>query len=288
VAEQVRTRTDPAVAVELDVILAGEIPMPYPYVFRPAGGNALARLAHVLRPEGKPLRAPLLAFVLRHPEAGPILVDTGLHRGATEDLRRDYGRGLSLLFRKLRPGDQPFDEQLRALGVEPGDVKLVVMTHLHVDHTGGMRLLPNAEFVCAREEWSAATGPRASLAGVASGHLPDESRMRLLDFGRDGEPHDVFERTIDLLGDGSLRLISTSGHTPGHLSVLPRLAGGREVLLVGDAAYTTRSIHDQRLPLFTASDRNYTKSLRELERYAGSHPEAILVPFHDPEAWRRL
>ena len=76
--------------------------------------------------------------------------------------------------------------------------------------------------------------------------------------------------------------------TPGHLSVLPRLADGREVLLVGDAAYTTRSIHEQRLPLFTASDRRYMDSLGELERYAVSHPDATLVPFHDPDAWRQL
>ena len=59
-AEQVRTPAGVAVAVELDVILAGEIPMPYPYVFRPAGGNVVARLPRLLRPEGKALPQPIV------------------------------------------------------------------------------------------------------------------------------------------------------------------------------------------------------------------------------------
>src|SRR5204863_705099 len=118
---------------------------------------------------------------------------------------------------------------------------------------GGMRLLPTAEFVCSEEEWAAATSRRAVLNGYAQGHLPPRSRMRLVDFDRDGERHPPFARTIDLLGDGSIRLLSTPGHTRGHLSVLLRLDGGRRVLLVGDAAYTTRHIEEQLLSLLTAS-----------------------------------
>ncbi|GAC1318455.1 MAG: hypothetical protein NVSMB25_07900 [Thermoleophilaceae bacterium] len=59
---------------------------------------------------------------------------------------------MSLLFRGLRPAEAPYDEQLRALSIDPADVERVIMTHLHVDHTSGMRLLPRAEFTCARAE----------------------------------------------------------------------------------------------------------------------------------------
>ena len=98
-------------------------------------------------------------YVVRHPDAGTILIDTGFHGDVrTHGVRHDFGTLMSLVFRSLRPAEQPFDAQLRGLGVDPDAVERVVMTHLHVDHTSGMRLLPHARFVCARAEWSAARG----------------------------------------------------------------------------------------------------------------------------------
>lgn len=273
------------VEVDLDVIVVAEVPIPHAYVFRP---ERRSRLAALLPPRGEAVRSPCLAYVVRHPAAGPILVDTGMHPDAASDLRRDFGIPMSLLFRHLRSAAEPFEEQLRGLGVEPLDVERVVMTHLHVDHTGGMRLLPRAEFVCSREEWAAANGRFAALNGYASHHLPDEARMRLLEFRQDGQPFGPFTKTLDLLGDGSVRLISTPGHTRGHLSVLLRLAGGRQALLVGDAAYTQRSIREEILPLFTKGDAAYLRSLREIKAFAESEPDAPVVPTHDPTAWQEL
>jgi glyoxylase-like metal-dependent hydrolase (beta-lactamase superfamily II) len=112
--------------------------------------------------------------------------------------------------------------------------------------------------------------------------------MQLLDYGREGVPAGVFERTIDLFGDGSIRLLSTPGHTPGHQSVLLELEDGRTALIAGDAAYTLRNIREQLLPLFTADDRASRQSLRTLGAFVQARPDAILVPTHDPDAWRQL
>jgi glyoxylase-like metal-dependent hydrolase (beta-lactamase superfamily II) len=151
-----------------------------------------------------------------------------------------------------------------------------------------MRLLPNAEFVLAREEWAAATGRGSGAKGFVAHHLPPAERVRAVDFGADGEPHGPFARTVDLFNDGSVRLVSTPGHTPGHLSLLLRTPGERLVLLVGDAAYTLRNVREQVLPLLTAGDRRSRESLRELAAFAESEPGATLVPSHDPDAWREL
>jgi N-acyl homoserine lactone hydrolase len=273
--------------VELDVIVTAQVAMPHGYVFR-GPGTSLRRMLGLLRPGGETLNAPCLAYVVRHPSAGIILIDTGMHAQAASDLRKEFGLAMSLLFRRLKPANEPFDEQLRRLGVDPAEPRRVLMTHLHVDHTSGMRLLPEAVFVCSSEEWAVAMEPRAAGKGYVGHHLPPASRMELIDFDRDGEPHGPFPRTIDLLGDGSIRLVSTPGHTVGHLSVLLRVAGDRRVLLVGDAAYTLRSIRDQILPLFTSGDRRYSETLRELKAFADGDPDARLVPTHDPTAWRAL
>lgn len=275
-----------ATGVEVEVIVAGEIPMPRAYVFPRPGAGRLARTAAVLRGGGAPLQVPLLAYIVRHPQAGPILIDTGLHADALAGARHDYGPVLGTVFRGLRPAGATFTEQLRERGVEPRDVALVVMTHLHVDHTSAMRDLPAAEFVCDEREWRAATGRRAALGGYAGHHLPDQARMRLVDVERTGEAHGPFGRSLDLLGDGSVVLVSTPGHTPGHLSVLLRRADHGPLLVVGDAAYTRASITEQRLPAFCADAVLSRRSLEQLAAYARAEPAATLVPTHDPAAWR--
>ena len=279
---------DARAAVELDVMVTARLRMPHAYVFRPEGGNRVMNFAAVLRPGGEVLKAPCLAYVIRHPEAGTILVDTGFHPDARGDPRKDFGLRMSLVFRGMKHPDDTYEDQLRALAVDPQAVERVVMTHLHVDHTSGMRLLPRARFVCTREEWRAATGRGAGGRGYVGEHLPAEDRMELVDFGASGEPHGPFSETIDLIGDGSVLLISTPGHTRGHMSVLLRVAGGRRVMIVGDAVYTLRNLREEILPLLTYDDDLYLRSLRELKAFSEGEPEAILVPSHDPEAWREL
>jgi glyoxylase-like metal-dependent hydrolase (beta-lactamase superfamily II) len=112
--------------------------------------------------------------------------------------------------------------------------------------------------------------------------------VELIDVARAGEPFGPFAHTIDLLGDGSVRLISTPGHTPGHQSLLVRLEDGRSVFVVGDAAYTLRSIREQILPMQTADDDAARRSLRELAAFMEQEPDTIAVPTHDPDAWRRV
>jgi N-acyl homoserine lactone hydrolase len=273
--------------VELEVMVTGEVPTPYGYVYRASGGR-VRRLAAGLRPGGEVVRSPCLAFAVRHPVAGTILIDTGMHPDAREHRTRDFGVAMGVLFKGLRPAREPYEEQLRALGIEPGGVRRVVMTHLHVDHTSGMRLLPNAEFVCSRVEWATTRGRFPDAKGYVARHLPPQSRMELVDFDRDGERYETFAKTIDLLGDGTTRLLSTPGHTVGHLSVLLALAGGQRVLLVGDAAYTLRGVREQILPMLTADDDASLRTLAELDAFARSDPQAILVPSHDPTAWHQL
>jgi len=272
--------------VQLSVIITAQLRTPRNYVFRPSG-NRLSQLRRGLKAGDDALMAPSMAFVVRHPAAGAIVIDTGFHPDVRTNLRRDFGVPMSLLFKDIRPAVKPFDQQLRELDVDPAGVERVLMTHLHVDHTSGMRLLPNATFVCSRAEWAATRMRFAARAGYVRHHLPDTARMDLIDFAG-AVPYGPFERSLDLLGDGSIRLLYTPGHTKGHVSILLRLEGGRQAMLVGDAAYTLRNIRDVTLPLLTADDDASLRTLRALNAFAEQNPEAILVPSHDPVAWHAL
>lgn len=232
--------------VEVEPIVTARVPLLELYTHR---GSPL-----------KWLRCPCLSFALRHPEAGVVLVDTGLGSG--------------------------FDRRLLDRGIEPAAVETVLMTHLHLDHTSGMRRLPAARFWIARREWKAAHGRLAAASGVIAHHLPPQERVELVD-ADGGEPCGPFASTIDVFGDGSVRLVSTPGHTPGHMSVLVRTAKG-EALLAGDAAYTLHNVREQAIPLINADAGRYRDSLAQLKAFADANPGAPLVPSHDADAYEAL
>ena len=96
-----------------------------------------------------------------------------------------------------------------------------------------------------------------------------------------------FGRSIDLFGDGSVRLLSTPGHTLGHQSVLLRLRD-RDALLCVDAAYLRATIDAEARPLVAADRHLFQRSLREIRRFVEEQPDALVIPGHDAQAWAEL
>jgi N-acyl homoserine lactone hydrolase len=271
-------------SVEVDLLRFGESLAPPGWFYRAEAGGSWRKAIGIGVPRTSYLRSPNGAFLVRHPSFGAFLIDTGLHSLAATDLRKDFGRLNARFFASLRmePSDG-ISTQLERRGVDPGEIELVVLTHLHVDHTSGMRELGRATFVCTHREWSAAARRLAVLNGYVKHHLPDPRRVQTLDFST-GIAYGPFSRTLDLLGDGSVRLIDTPGHTPGHLSVLLRLSKG-EALLAGDAVYTLRSLRESLISWRTADDDLFRASLAELQRFAQECPTAPIIPTHDAAVW---
>lgn len=231
---------------------------------------------------------PIPAFLVEHPGAGPILVDGGLHASVAHDPTESFGGALKHLVSFRMTADQAVPAQLRARGADPADVALVVMTHLHFDRASGVEQFPDATFEVDRREWET-----AQAEGIAGGYRPAQFdhpfAWRTLELdGDEARPHRGFARTLDLLGDGSVVLLSTPGHTVGHLSLLLRTAAG-EVLLTGDAAYARRTIDRRLAPLYlSGSLEDYRDSLAEIAGYVEAHPETPVICGHDPWCWPEL
>jgi glyoxylase-like metal-dependent hydrolase (beta-lactamase superfamily II) len=225
--------------------------------------------------------------LIDHPGAGPILVDTGLHASVATNPRDNLGAlGARMYDIWMRP-DQALPVQLEALGVDPLSVRTVVMTHLHYDHASGVAQFPEATFVVSAAEWRAASegGPRQGYRPRQFDHALD---WRTIDYEHaDVDSYATFGRSVDLLGDGSIRLVFTPGHTHGHQSLVLRLHD-RELLLTGDAAYRRQAIDDDELPVFFADEHRYRRSLGEIRRYLQHTPNAVVVCGHDADGWGRL
>jgi glyoxylase-like metal-dependent hydrolase (beta-lactamase superfamily II) len=271
--------------VRLHLLLAGEMSSPPGMIDRPDQRFAVPR---TLLSRGDRIWLPVPAFLVEHPGAGAILVDTGLHPSIAIDPKQNFGR-LGAAFNRFRVDhDQAIAFQLRARGVDPADVGIVVMTHLHWDHASAVSEFPDATFIVDRREWDAATQPRGATRGYLTSQFDYPFDWRSVDYEDSSiDSFATFGAAIDLFGDGSVRLLSTPGHTLGHQSLLLRL-DGREALLCGDAAYTLRTIDGDATPLLTADEHLFGRSLKEIRRFVERTPDLVVVPGHDREEWPKL
>jgi N-acyl homoserine lactone hydrolase len=275
-------------AVRLHPLLCARMIAPPGLMHRTEGRLAPLRALGVGVPHDDWLELPVVAFLLEHPGAGLVLIDTGFHPAVAVDPRQGMGRLGGLVFKDLRmDSEQAVPAQLRERGFDPGAVATVLLTHLHSDHASGIAQFPAATFVLSAAEWEAAADG-GSIDGYLKRQFDHAFDYRLLDFdGERGDSFASFGRSFDVFGDGSVRMVYTPGHTAGHCSVVLRLKD-REALIAADAAPTLRTIEETALPFRMDDEHRYRRSLREIQLYIEQTPDALVVPGHDMAAWRRL
>ncbi len=280
----------PGATVSVEPLLAGTVTWSRSMMESPGGRFLTLKLLRALISGEPAMTVPCPAFLIRHPSAGAILVDTGLHPSIASDPRENFGRsGARFGKPALAPGaDVP--AQLRARGLEPSEIPVVVMTHLHLDHSSAISEFPNSTFVVSEVEWEAATGGSSPLLnGYRRNHFDYAFDYRTVDFNRGGiDSYSSFARCFDIFGDGSLRLAYTPGHSAGHCSVIARLKE-RDFVIGGDATYTVGQLEGDAPPAPRPFDaHNYRRSLQELKLFRREYPKAIVTPGHDPSFYEQL
>ena len=274
--------------VRLHPLLCARMIAPPGFIHRSEGRLAPLRALGVRVPEEEWLELPVQAFLVEHPSAGLVLIDTGFHASVAVDARQGMGRLGGLIFKDLQMDPrQAVPAQLRELGFDPDDVKTVLLTHLHSDHASGISQFPEATFVVSAQEWKAAAEGRQT-EGYFRRQFDHAFDYRTLDFeSAEADSFATFGRAIDVFGDGSMRMVFTPGHTAGHCSVVLQLED-RTALITGDAAYTQRTVDDTALPFKMADEHRFRRSLREIQLYLAGAPATLVITGHDMPAWRRL
>jgi glyoxylase-like metal-dependent hydrolase (beta-lactamase superfamily II) len=176
---------------------------------------------------------------------------------------------------------------MRSLGLDPRDVRWLVMTHLHTDHAGGLHHFPAAEVLVSAREYAEAKGLAGRLRGYLPNRWPAWFRPTLIDSWNADES--VFGRAHVLTRAGDLRIVPTPGHTAGHISVVLEQHAYR-LFFAGDASYTEsallRGVVDG-VSSMGAGERAAADTLRQIRAYTAERP-TVYLPSHDPDAARRL
>ena len=218
-------------------------------------------------PPGETDRIPIPGWLLERSDGGFLLYDTGFDPRAAP---------AELAFPGFPPPEVvPLPQALASCGVGVAEVTDCVLSHLMVDHAGGLGCLALGTRVWVqRAEWAYARGPSpdplayraADLAALTDGHL----ELRLVD--GDAEPWP------------GVRLLATPGHCPGHMSMLIDLPDGW-IALAADAADTQRNLTERVAPGILLAGRE--AALASLDRLADEAAAlgALVIPGHDPEVW---
>jgi N-acyl homoserine lactone hydrolase len=239
-----------------------------------SGGRVRMRKA-VYLPEAdrsETIELPVSCVLLRHAQ-GNVLFDTGCHPSVPENPEARWGGLAKLMVPIMQPGDHVVSS-LSHIGFEPGDIDIVVCSHLHPDHCGCNAFFRRATFAIHAKEVEAARAPEAEKAG----YLAAEWEQPM--------PIDQIAGERDLFGDGRIILIPLPGHTPGTLSALVTLARSGKFLLASDTVAIRTTLDRDIVPRNTWNPEALVKSLAEVRRIEAGN--TTIVCSHDDAQWAGL
>jgi N-acyl homoserine lactone hydrolase len=247
-------------------------------------GSGVMRQVNIVLDRSWTKALPIYAWAVETPE-GVVMVDTGETARTGEP---GYFPRWHPYFRLAVEFDvspeQEVGRQLLNLGIRPDDVRTVILTHLHTDHAGGLHHFPKSKILVSDDELALAKG----FAGRLRGYLPNRWPQWFAPTSIVFEPkaHGPFDRSQHVTSGGTVVIVPTPGHTPGHVSVIV-VDGDVNYFLAGDTTYTQQSLLEEQVDGVSPSEAVSLQTMRKIVQYARSRP-TVYLPTHDPESGDRL
>ncbi len=217
---------------------------------------------------GKPGVLADPCFVIRHPK-GTLVWDTGLG-----DKLAETKGGVDFDLGHMQV-DATLIDQLKAIGLTPDDVTYLSFSHTHFDHTGNANEFPGATWILNKAELAWAESKPGPFVNIDTFSDYKTAKTQIID----GD-HDVF-------GDGSVVILKTPGHTPGHQSLQLRLKKAGVVILSGDLFHQRANYVFRRVPPFNVERAD---TLASIDRVATilKNTKGRLVVQHDAGDFKSL
>src|SRR5882757_5312568 len=167
---------------------------------------------------------------------------------------------------------------LAKIDVKPEQIKYVGISHYHADHTGQVASFPKATVLIGQGDWDAISSPKPPQ-GVNfkpfEAWIKGESKVEPLALDK------------DVFGDGSVVVLRTPGHTPGHSSLLVRLPQTGTVVLSGDAMHFRENYDAFGVPAFNYDRAQTVASLERIKKIATNLKATIIIQ-HDARDVEKL
>ncbi len=225
---------------------------------------------------------PIWVWVIEHPE-GLLVIDTGENAGIKDldtYLAKESGF-IRFQFKHACKFDiAPQDElnyQFDKVNLKLEDVKLVALTHLHLDHTDGLKFFPKQEIIVGDYEFNHPNNNMPST--FPSWFKPNKVKYK-------SNRINVFDEAYPITASEDLLYIPTPGHTHGHSSILFK-TDDFDIIFAGDSSYNQEQVIKSELAGVNADYQKTRQTYKNLLEYAGQR-KTIYLPTHDEHAGQRL
>ena len=227
---------------------------------------------------GKPFEVPVPFYFITH-NGKNILFDTGNNLEVAKNPKKHWGDVINEYYPVMN--EQQFVvNQLETLSVKPEDIDYVILSHLHLDHAGGVGYFPNASYVVHKKELEWAFSPDCDQK---SAYVMQDINKDVNWFPIENE----FKEAYDLLKDGVIKIYPTPGHTPGHMSVLIDFQTSHQMFFTIDSCYTEENLNENILSGIVWDEKKSFESMDWIRSLQKIEKMEIIVG-HDPVAWKRF
>ena len=234
-------------------------------------------------------------ILIRHP-AGDLLIDTGNSSHFDDEIGGfPFGTWLKLksLAGELKV-ESPLPQRLRQIGEDPTKLRWAILSHVHLDHSGGLMDLPPLPVLLTREELQFANDPNVQAKGyVIAAHVQKFPAVAEPTLKFDPLPYETFDESADLYKDGSVVVVPLRGHTPGSLGIFVNLSPERRMFYVGDAVDDERGFEERAGKSLILQDSDNDKILADqivgrLSELPEKVPGLAILPAHGRSAYKKF
>ena len=248
-------------------------------LFRLDCGRSLANDESVWTPGenvGRSIEFSSTCWLMKHGSEW-LLWDAGVPETALND-PRGWSTLPKLIVYHL---DKSLIDQLAEIGLKPRDIAHVAISHTHGDHIGNVGLFPNSTILMQQAEYSWINSPDG----------PNDNVNQLMALARKllGTPKNLqlIDGVADVFGDGSVTLVSTPGHTPGHQSLLVHLKNSGFIILSGDVVHSEENFEKNRVPSLNTNNAESIASMQKIRQMIAMYKATLFIN-HDKKQTDKL